>query len=282
MTPFAEIIESWLAFRAQLAQLDGIAPSTQAKQATTANALHRGLGHHDVAKLTSSQIKLWVAARARVVAPATLDGECRLLSQILNWAVDEGTIAQRPKVPHITVPNTEIALPADAIFGWYLVNMSLRHSEALEFMLLTGLAPHELARLQPRDMAKTGLHIGDRDDFRVKAEARRRIVTLNKRAALIWSRWSIGLAPDAPVFPKEGTLQRAMKRSGGPDEGTATPKTMRKWFSSKVAAEHSEAVLQRLLGHAPGSKVTRKHYIRTQDEQLQGAVDGLEIHGEKS
>lgn len=280
MTLVGEIISDWLTFRAQLAQLDGIAPSTETKQRNAANVLHKGLGGIDLAQLTASKIQLWAAARAKVVAPSTLDGECRLLAQILNWAVDEGTIAQRPKVPHITVPNIEPELPADEIFCWYLTNLADRHSQALEFMLLTGLAPHELARLQPRDMTATGLRIGERDDFRVKAEARRRVVVLNPRAALIWSTWSYGLRDDAPVFPKEGTLQKAMKRSGGPDEGKATPKTMRKWFASKVAAEHSEAVLQRLLGHSPGSKVTRKHYVRSNAEQLAAAVDGLSI-GEK-
>lgn len=278
MTLVAEIIEDWLAFRRKLAELDGIARSTAYKQASTAHALRRALGHLELAQLTASELTLWSATRAKMVAPATLEAEAGLLKQILNWAVDEGILAQRPKVPHIVVPNVEPPLPDDEVFVWYLKNLPDRHSEALEFMLMTGLAPHELARLQPRDMLSTGLHIGARDDFRVKTSARRRPVPLNKRARLIWDRWSMGLEPDTPVFPKEGTLQRAMKRSGGPAEAVGvTPKAMRKWFASKVAADHGEALLQRLLGHAPGSKVTRRHYVRSQEKQLHAAVDGLEI-----
>ena len=54
-----------------------------------------------------------------------------------------------------------------------------------------------------------------------------------------------------------------------------TSKLMRKWFASNVAGEQPEHVPQRLLGHAPGSPITRKHYIRSTDDQLTGAVAGI-------
>jgi integrase len=274
----ADLIDRWLAFRAQLAGLDGIAPSTEAKQRQTANSLSRMIGETSLSELSPSAILLWSKARTKEVAATTHDGEMRLLKQILNWAVDEAIIAQRPKLPTVKVANVEAPLPSDEDYVWYLRTLAPRHAEALEFMLLTGLAPHELARLQPRDMTHDGLFIGAREDFRVKAEARRREVPLNRRAAMIWSRWSLGLAPDIPVFPTEAAMQKAMKRRGCPpgSEGV-TPKMMRKWFASMVAAENSEAILQRLLGHVPGSPVTRRHYVRSQDEALRGAVAGLGI-----
>jgi hypothetical protein len=54
-----------------------------------------------------------------------------------------------------------------------------------------------------------------------------------------------------------------------------TPKLMRQWFASQVAGDAPEHVLQRLLGHSPGSKITRKHYVRSQDEALAQAVGWL-------
>lgn len=271
-------IAQWIAYRGKLLLLGSLAPATHINQAAIANRIACSLGQHPIAALRKSHVDLYVAARLQTCKPVTVHAELAVLRQILNWAVDERTIKERPRLPTVKVPNTEKPLPGDDDYIWYLRHLSEHQSHALEFMLLTGLAPHELARLQPRDIGDGGIVIGGRPDFRVKQESRRRVVPLNPRAALIWSQQSTGRAPDAAVFPRENAMQRAMRRLFlfSPDAPTGadglTPKMMRKWFASKVAAEHSEAVLQRLMGHAPGSPITRRHYVRSNDQALRDAV----------
>lgn len=282
---FTDAIASWTAYRAKLADLGSIAHSTFIQQTRIAQIIASSLGEHDLTALRKSHFDLWIAERRKTCAPVTIQGELNVVRQILNWCVDERLLARtdKPRIPTISVPNTEKPLPSDRDFVWYLTLLPQRTSEALEFMLLTGLAPHELERLQVQDYypEQQELHIGDRKDFQVKTEARRRPVPLNERARQIWRMHSMGRLFRQNVFPKTGALQKAMRRlylsteDPPPAADGLTPKMMRKWFASKVAAEQSEAVLQRLLGHAPGSPITRKHYVRTTTEQARNAVDAV-------
>lgn len=275
---FAATIGKWAAYRDEMVRLGSLAESTAANQWRISVLLSVMLGHHSTPDLRKSHIDLFAARRLQTCKPVTVHAELAVLRQILNWAVDERIIKERPRLPTVKVPNVERPLPGDDDYIWFLRHLPFKHSQALEFMLLTGLAPHELARLQPRDIGDGGIVIGGRPDFRVKQESRRRVVPLNPRAAMIWALRSAGLPQDAAVFPRENAMQRAMRRLllSRDDAPLAadglTPKMMRKWFASKVAAEHSEAVLQRLMGHAPGSPITRRHYVRSNDQALKDAV----------
>ncbi len=290
-----EALLGWTTYRAKLCNLGLVAQSTCDNQAQIAAGLIHRLGTIRLADLRKSHIELWMGERLRTCAPVTVRGELNVLRQVLNWCVDEQMLAVRPKMPTLTVPSTEAALPSDEDYAWFLRTMGQKHSDALQFMLLTGLSPHELERLQARDATFTAapergpnvvtgeVLIGMRDDFAVKQASRRRPVPMNPAATMIWLRWTIGAKADAHPFPGVDAMQKAMRRHAiaRPDAPAAadglTPKMMRKWFASKVADEHSEAVLQRLLGHAPGSPITRKHYVRSNQDQLARAVGGLTL-----
>lgn len=280
---FTQIADQWFAHRANLSALGSIAPSTLANQGQISNTICAAIGEVPIGDLRKSHMDLFVAGRLKHCRPVTVAGEVDVLRQILNFAVDEQIIASRPRLPSVSVPNTEHPLPSDEDFAWFLRTMSCRHGDALQFMLLTGLAPHELERIETRDFSPVTnrITIGGRPDFRVKQESRRRDIPLNPAARAIWIRSTLGRMATHSPFPSAAALQKAMRRHvlECDDAPTAadglTPKMMRKWFASKIAAEHSEAVLQRLLGHAPGSPITRRHYVRSSDDQLLGAVESL-------
>ncbi len=277
------LIVDWLTYRERMAALGRVAPSTLANQRQIAATLTAALRSIDLAELRKSHVDLYAAERLQTCRPVTINAELGILRQILNWAVDEQRIVARPRFPTVSVPNVERALPCDDDYLWFLRTMSTHHGDPLEFMLLTGLAPHELERLHVGDLdrAASEIVIGGREDFRVKQESRRRRVPLNDRALSLWEWRTTGLAPDAAPFPRATAMQKAMRRhflesieAPAAADGL-TPKMMRKWFASKISEEHSEAVLQRLLGHAPGSPVTRRHYVRSNADQLERAVDSV-------
>lgn len=277
----AGLLAAWIEHRTELSRLGRLAPSTLENQRQIAGRLSASLGGNEVQGLRKSHVDLYVAARLQSCAPVTVSGEIDVLRQALNWAVDEQFLPQRPRLPTVAVPNVEAPLPSDDDYAWFLRTMAPRHSDALLFMLLTGLSPHELERLQAgdEDQKTSEVLIGHRDDFRVKQASRRRRVPMNQAALAIWLKWTIGLATDAHPFPGVDALQKAMRRhvlARGDAPAAAdglTPKMMRKWFASKIASEQSEAVLQRLMGHSPGSPITRRHYVRTNDAQLRDAVN---------
>lgn len=272
---FKQSVSLWLEYRAQLVALERLAASTHRNQGKIASLWVELLGDLELADLRKSRVELAVGQLASSRKPVTLQADIALLAQVLNWAVDEGYLETRPRLPTISVPNVEEDLPSDEAFLWALQHVTpARHRDSLEFMLLTGLAPHECERLRPEDYDKrrNAVGIGQRIDFSVKTASRRRWVPLNRRARVLWRS-----APFPSVAATEKALQRA--RGEGMPEGAnlITPKMMRKWFSSKLAGDVAEHVLQRLLGHAPGSKITRRHYVRSRQADVEDAVECLEI-----
>lgn len=280
----------WIGHRGRMAELNLVAPSTLANQKQIVGTLVGGLGSHDLENLRKSVIELYVGERLQTCQPVTVTGELNVLRQFLNWCMDEGLLTKKPRLPTVSVPATEAPLPGDEAFAWMLAAVPANISRALEFMMLTGLSPHELERVQVRDMewfqTQPQLGIGQRPDFALKQPSRRRRVPLNERALAIWFQDAEGGAQTDEVFPTSAAMQKAMVRARKvPDPQPAgvegvTPKTMRKWFASKVSDSEPEHVLQRLLGHAPGSKITRKHYVRSTDEALVDAVCSLSLGGE--
>jgi integrase len=270
-----DAIARWLAYRTELVRLDALAGATLRNQRKVAHLWQVELGEVELGQLRKSDVDLAVARLRPRRAPVTLQADVALLAQILNWCVDERLIAERPRLPTVSVPHTEDELPSDEAFLWVLRHVSPpRHAQSLEFMLLTGLSPHEVERLKPGDYddERQAVGIGYREDFRVKTASRRRWVPLNARARKLWSH-----APFPSTVATEKAIQRA--RGAGMPRGASaiTPKMMRKWFSSKVAGDVAEHVLQRLLGHAPGSRITRRHYVRSNAVDAERAVDGLTL-----
>lgn len=272
---FADAVRLWLAYRRELVRLGAIAPGTFANQEKVAKLWLEQLGDERLVTFRKSTIDLAVARLHNRRAPITLSADVAILAQILNWCVDEGHIAARPRLPTVSVPTIEDELPSDEAYLWVLQNVHPRsHAKSLEFMLLTGLSPHEVERAKPGDYdpERKALGIGQREDFKVKTASRRRWVPLNDRALKLWR-----FAP----FPAVSATAKAIQRSRAPDMPRGaqliTPKMMRKWFSSKVAGDVAEHILQRLLGHAPGSRITRRHYIRTSAADAGRAVDALQI-----
>jgi integrase len=284
MTTVAEAVDDWCAHRRKLVELNLLRETTCNNQSKIAAGLKAHFGATPLAALRKSHIELWAGARLRFCASITVQGELNVLKQIINWCVDEDLLARKPRLPTIQVERTEAALPQDEAFRWHLAHLAEETAQALEFMMLTGLSPHELERLEKRDFSrpKGAVTIGGRDDFPVKQASRRREVPLCDRALTIWNQRTIGARADYKPFPTISSIQRSMRRlvlrslTGMPPEAAdVTPKMMRKWFASKVASQQPEHVLQKLLGHSPGSPVTRRHYVRSADEQLVAAVKGL-------
>ena len=293
-----EALNEWRTYRSRMVNLNLVAESTYDNQAQIVLQLQRAFGDRPLDQLRKSHIELWMGERLLTCAPVTVRGEMNVLRQVLNGCVDEGHRMAKPRFPTLSVANVEADLPSDEAFLWVLANVPEQHSHALEFMMLTGLSPHELERIEKRDAGLfgvgdaigTGINIGKRPDFRVKQESRRRTIPLNGRAEALWFVASAGLPDHDQVFPTVAAMQKAIRRAvdapatledlkAGPPVGHAqeTPKLMRKWFASKVASQQPEHILQRLMGHAPGSPITRRHYVRSSEGQGRDAVASVTI-----
>jgi integrase len=106
---------------------------------------------------------------------------------------------------------------------------------------------------------------------------------LNRRASAIILMSSLGTHSTFNPFPSRDSTEKAIQRmkqrfpDAPADVERITPKMMRQWFASKICGDVAENVLQALLGHAPGSKVTRMHYVRSNEAQRVDAVSALKM-----
>lgn len=166
--------------------------------------------------------------------------------------------------------------PVEAVQGTYSFSLDALNDNRHLVEHLLGLSPAELSQLRAGDYdaATNSIGIGQRADFRVKQPSRRRWVPLCEEALALWHQPT---KPFEPPFPRVPAMQAAMSRARASGAPAITPKVMRKWFASQVSGSAPEHVLQRLLGHAPGSKVTRRHYVRSSDSATAAAVVGLSI-----
>lgn len=292
MTTVAEACDRWVTYRSRMVSLALVERSTFGNQSRVAKQIKADLGKILLDDLRKSDLDIWVGERLQTCKPVTVRAELNVFRQILNWCVDEQLLGQRPRLPTVQVPQTELSLPGDEAYLWALRSVPQNHRDALELMMLTGLSPHEAERVQVRDWKPNPIDpkgpgwigVGQRGDFRVKTESRRRYVSLNDRAKALWDKMTLGCRPLEHPFPSGAAMQKALARARAADSGAPedsrriTPKMMRQWFASQVAADDTpEHVLQRLLGHAPGSNITRRHYVRSTDDQAQKATAGLTV-----
>lgn len=284
----ADACTRWCMYRERMVELGLVAPTTMLNQQQIITAsIMPSLGAIMLESLRKSDVDIWVGERLQHRQPVTVRAELNVLRQILNWTVDEALLSARPRLPIVQVASTEASLPSDAAFVWALAAVPENHRAALELMMMTGLSPHEAERLQVRDFHPTvagvgvSIGVGQRPDFRVKTASRKRWIPLNPRARKLWVAVTEGKRPLDAALPSSCAMQKALARARAADPKAPedarriTPKLMRQWFASKISGDTPEHVLQRLMGHSPGSKITRKHYVRSSNAAMVDAVGAL-------
>ena len=94
-----------------------------------------------------------------------------------------------------------------------------------------------------------------------------------------------GRDPGKPINNFRKALTAAVKRAGVRRGGVplaVTPHVLRKAYATWQAMSMvPESVLQDLLGHAPGTRTTKQHYVFAREEAKRGAVFVLPNHERK-
>jgi integrase len=209
------------------------------------------------------------------LAPSTINAHLRVLRTLLNFAQDAGYITEVPRLRSVRERIKNDTLPDPKTVEAFLKTLDQRHADALRFSQWTGLSWHEVERIEWQDITTNGtttsLEIGERFDFTTKTEQRRRTLPLSMIARNLLKEIGRG-SPTDKIFPAAKGTRDHMNRMRTHKFGGITPATMRKMFASAVARTAPEVVLQKLLGHAPGSTVTRKHYVRDIEGDLYAAM----------
>jgi integrase len=276
--PFSELADEWQRYSEGLVMLAQKRPGTHKNQMKVLRTLREKWDGTRLSEITRPAIKIFAGERAATgLKSTTVNAELRVLSAILHYAEEQGYIPEAPRIPYLSEPMEEKDLPDPALVQEFVNTLPSYHRLPLLMSLYTGMSWHEVCRLRWKDIGPVSIKIGF-DGMQVKTGNRRRELPITPVVRQILNelraQYPLRSLNDA-VFPSAYATRQYLARNRTHKHGAISPSTMRKVFASMVAEASPEHVLQKLLGHAPGSRVTRKHYVRSHKDAMREAMSDV-------
>ncbi|WP_292086776.1 site-specific integrase [Brevundimonas sp.] len=276
ITPsLAEVAEHWV--RDQQVRVDA---GKKRKSSLVTNLYQlapilKAMGHLPIDELSRRRLDAYQAERAGVGRkPETINCEIALLAQVQAWAVEQDIIKKVVTTDRLPIEPKEplVLTPAEAVALLTHIPEHLR--PFVRLLMETGCRFGEAANLRWRqvDLDAGEARIERRSDWGPKSRYSIRTLLLSPALCVALSERKV--SPDAFVFEgrKAGRpiddircAMRAATRAAGITRrgqlANVRPKDLRACFATWQASSGvRERIVQSLLGHAPGTKVTKRHY----------------------
>jgi integrase len=224
--------------------------------------------------------------------PATINSEIGTLKHILKEAVKSGALSSIPtveQIPHgprpVTIPTpAEIVRVAEALpvrlraLIVFLAETGCRKGEALHLTWDNIDQETGFATIAPTD-GWTPKTASSRRRIPLSGELLRRIGALPKLGTLVFP----GSDPNKPMTDFRKALATAVRKAAITRNGKPlriTPHILRKanatWLANRGVHPR---LLQSLLGHSPGSRMTDQHYVQATEEALRQVAIELPFAG---
>jgi integrase len=266
---------------------------TLKKRASTLEAdLHRlkslctFFGDRDVASITDRDLAEYQAWRLNLGRkPRTINTELGTLSLVLRWAVKRGHIQEVPKTERIPVGQSVIVIPKLEEIVRVIEALPPHLKPLVRFLAETGCRKGEALNLtwDCIDVINGTVTIRSRDGWTPKTAQSERCIPLSPslveviRSLPTTGRYVFaGPNPEKPIGNFRKALRRAVQEANIRRNGELvhiTPQTLRKAHATWQAMRGvNESVLQDLLGHARGSRTTKKFYVHATEEAKRRAV----------
>lgn len=243
----------------------------------------------DIGQLDGSSLIAYQKNRlAAGIRPASINSEIRSLNKVFGWALSGKFIDAIPKVERIPEPDLDMDLvPTLEEVSRIAAALPTETAPLVWFVILTGCRPGEAYHLtwDRVDEVNGWAEMKPKDGWQPKNRNSIRRLPLDGmlleliRAQPKDSRFVFPSTVDATKARTNmrkafATAVKAAKiMRCGKQVLTITPKWLRKAFASWQAINGLHpSVLKALLGHAPGSNVTDKHYIHADEQTKRAAV----------
>ena len=251
-----------------------------------ANNLFAFFDDVDLGAITKNRISAYQEHRLEQGRqPVTINDETALLTRVMNWAHKEGYRVKIPefeRIPELPV-HDDIPTPQEIVRVIEALPDRLR--PVVTFLAETGCRVGEALNLSWDcvDLDHGVVHIRYGDDWTPKTMQSVRelhlgdnLLTIMRQLPAEGSYVFPGAAPDKPIWNLRRSWNRAVKTAGIKRNGQPArlpPKSLRKAFATWQSTRGiNETVLQRQLGHAKGSRITRQHYVQVPEDALRNAV----------
>ncbi|MFQ5564409.1 MAG: tyrosine-type recombinase/integrase [Parvularculaceae bacterium] len=222
--------------------------------------------------------------------PITVNGELNILNLVFNWAVKQRHLLTAPKCERVPQAPAKTIVPTPEEVVRIITHLPDYLKPLIRFLAETGCRKGEAINLtwECVDEEAGFVDIESREGWTPKTQQSERRIPLSdgllevirnlpRKGAYVFP----GDHPDKPIgeFRKTGVNAVAaaeIKRRGRPVH--IQVKSLRKahatWQAERGVAE---SVLQGLMGHAKGSRITRQFYVQVTDEAKRAAV--IELPG---
>lgn len=221
-------------------------------------------------------------------SPASINSEIRSLNKVFRWAVKQKLLDTVPTVERIPEPGLEkVVVPTLEEVGRIIDGLPTETVPVVWFLALTGCRPGEAYNLtwDCVDEVNGWVEIRPKDGWRPKTStSTRRLPVEGMLLDLIRQQLKVSrfvfpstVAPEKARTNMRKAFASAVKKAkivrNGEQVLDIKPKYLRKAFATWQAEQGTHPrLLQALMGHAPGSTVTDRHYIKPQEEAMRAAV----------
>ena len=239
-----------------------------------------------LASISSKDLVAYQAHRlASGKAPASINSELGALNAVFGWAVRNKHLSAAPACERVPEPPIRSIVPTPEEVVRILAALPLKYRPIVRFLAETGCRKGEAQNLtwDCVDEVNGLVYIESRDEWTPKTQSSERSIPLNealldeiRKLPKLGPYVFPGAAPDKPMGAfrrpwKKAVADAKIMRRGRPVH--IPVKSLRKahatWQAERGVAE---SVLQGLMGHAKGSRMTRKFYVQVTDEAKRAAV----------
>lgn len=242
------------------------------------------MGNEDIGRIDRKRIEEFKAHRLQNGRKKrTINSDLGTLRSILKWACAEGYLIGVPAVKQYHIQAAEIDLPTlpelvrmvEALparvrpFVQLIIETGCRRSEARHLVWKHVDLKNGIVRIAPVEDFWTPKNQYSIREIRIGSKLVRLISDLPRRSAFVFPGRK---DPNKPLDNCRKSLATAVKKAGVFRDGK--PMKIGLHMFRKVYATHlamqgvDESVLQRLIGHAKGSRVTRQFYIQADKQAL--------------
>lgn len=222
--------------------------------------------------------------------PITINSEIATLSGVFKWAVKQGHIKTVPKPEQIPVRPVEAVIPTPKEVVRIIRALPERLQPIVRFLAETGCRVGEATNLTWDCVDEIGgyVEIMAREGWTPKTQQSERRIPINdglltmirgldKNSLYVFA----GATPQEPIGSFKKAWATAVRNASLTRRGKQVHvpiKSLRKANATWQAERGvNESVLQGLLGHAKGSRVTKKYYVHATEEAKRAAVISLPL-----
>ena len=284
---FSEFLSVWFEEQERRIKLKKKRSNSLKKDLGYLRSLQAFFGNTYLSKISRKTVEDYQLKRSeQKLQPTTINSEVRTLKAILNMAVMHEFITKIPFIEPLPERKKHIELPTPLEMTKIISELRMELQLFCKLMAESGCRPSEVSALRWEDFEFSDapiFRVGESDyhtpktlssyrEMPISIELAEKINNLPRTCSWVFpNRFNTG-----PIDNFRKALNSACKRANIIRKGKPlimTPKLFRKFFGSHQGQQRLDpALLQAMMGHSPGSRITDKYYKHYSDKARRDAL----------